>query len=61
MALVLFKGGAKAPLPSFARTLPKEELLIIGELAKKVGYKYQDCFPKLFFNAYGVYPKELNK
>jgi AraC-like DNA-binding protein len=42
-----------------ANYLLKEESLTIGELAKKVGYKHQGHFSKLFFKAYGVYPREL--
>ena len=42
-----------------ANYLLKEEPLTIGEIAKKVGYKHQGYFSKLFFKAYGVYPKEL--
>jgi len=44
-----------------ANYLLKEEFLTIGEIAKKVGYKHQGYFSKLFFKAYGVYPKELNR
>jgi AraC-like DNA-binding protein len=42
-----------------ANYLLKEESLTIGELSKKVGYKHQGHFSKLFFKAYGVYPREL--
>jgi len=42
-----------------ANYLLKEEPLTIGEIAKKVGYKHQGYFSKLFFKAYGVYPREL--
>ena len=44
-----------------ANLLLKEENLTIGEIAKQVGYKHQGHFSKLFFNTYGVYPKELMK
>ena len=42
-----------------ANLLLKEENLTIGEISKKVGYKHQGHFSKLFFSTYGVYPKEL--
>lgn len=44
-----------------ANMLLKEEQLSIGEIAKRVGYKHQGHFSKLFFKTYGVYPKELAK
>ena len=44
-----------------ANLLLREEDLTIGEIAKKVGYKHQGYFSKLFFMTYGVYPKELMK
>jgi AraC-like DNA-binding protein len=44
-----------------ANLLLKEENLTIGEIAKKVGYRHQGHFSKLFFATYGVYPKELVK
>lgn len=44
-----------------ANLLLKEQSLTIGEIAKKVGYKHQGHFSKLFFSTYGVYPKELMK
>jgi len=44
-----------------ANLLLKEENLTIGEIAKRVGYKHQGHFSKLFFSSYGVYPKELMK
>jgi len=44
-----------------ANLLLREEDLTIGEIAKKVGYKHQGYFSKLFFTTYGVYPKELMK
>jgi len=44
-----------------ANVLLREENLTIGEIAKKVGYKHQGHFSKLFFTTYGVYPKELLK
>lgn len=42
-----------------ANMLLREELMTIGEIAKIVGYKHQGHFSKLFFETYGVYPKEL--
>jgi len=42
-----------------ANLLLREEDLTIGEIAKKVGYKHQGYFSKLFFATYGVYPKAL--
>jgi AraC-like DNA-binding protein len=44
-----------------ANILLKEDSLSIGEIAKKVGYKHQGHFSKLFFESYGIYPKELIK
>ncbi|MCK5854520.1 MAG: helix-turn-helix transcriptional regulator [Sulfurovaceae bacterium] len=44
-----------------ANLLLREELMTIGEIAKKVGYKHQGHFSKLFFQTYGVYPKDLLK
>lgn len=44
-----------------ANLLLKEENLTVGEVAKRVGYKHQGHFSKLFFQVYGVYPKELMK
>jgi len=44
-----------------ANLLLREEDLTIGEIAKKVGYKHQGYFSKLFFATYGVYPKALLK
>ena len=42
-----------------ANLLLKEESLTIGEIAKRVGYKHQGHFSKLFFSVYGVYPTTL--
>ncbi len=44
-----------------ANILLKEQTLSIGEISKKVGYKHQGHFSKLFFKTYGVYPKDLLK
>ena len=41
--------------------LLKEESLTIGEIAKRVGYKHQGYFSKIFFKAYGIYPVSLLK
>lgn len=42
-----------------ANLLLKEESLTIGEIAKRVGYKHQGYFSKLFYKSYGVYPVAL--
>ena len=44
-----------------ANMLLKEQNRTIGEIAKEVGYKHQGHFSKLFFQHYGVYPKDLLK
>jgi len=44
-----------------ANVLLKEKYLNIGEIAKEVGYKHQGHFSKIFFEHYGVYPKDLLK
>jgi len=44
-----------------ANLLLKERFLNIGEIAKEVGYKHQGHFSKLFFEYYGIYPKDLLK
>jgi AraC-like DNA-binding protein len=44
-----------------ANILLKERSLSVGEISKKVGYKHQGHFSKLFFSTYGVYPKNLLK
>ncbi len=44
-----------------ANVLLREELMTIGEVAQRVGYKHQGHFSKLFFKTYGVYPKDLLK
>jgi AraC-like DNA-binding protein len=44
-----------------ASLLLKDRELNIGQIAKMVGYKHQGHFSKLYFEAYGVYPKELLK
>ncbi|WP_297432539.1 AraC family transcriptional regulator [Sulfurimonas sp.] len=44
-----------------ANFLLKEQMLNIGEITKEVGYKHQGYFSKLFFEYYGVYPKDLLK
>lgn len=44
-----------------ANLLLKEQVLNIGQIAKEVGYKHQGHFSKLFFETYGVYPKDLLK
>ena len=44
-----------------ANLLLREESLTIGEVAQQVGYKHQGHFSNLFFETYGVYPKNLLK
>lgn len=44
-----------------ANLLLKEKSLNIGEISKRVGYKHQGHFSKLFFEHYGIYPKDLLK
>lgn len=44
-----------------ANLLLKDKVLNIGEIAKDVGYKHQGHFSKLFYETYGVYPKDLLK
>ena len=44
-----------------ANLLLREESMTIGEVAKRVGYKHQGHFSKLFFETYEVYPKDLLK
>ncbi|KAB7884189.1 helix-turn-helix transcriptional regulator [Poseidonibacter ostreae] len=44
-----------------ANLLLKDRVLNIGEIARDVGYKHQGHFSKLFFETYGIYPKDLLK
>ena len=44
-----------------ANLLLKDQVLNIGQIAKEVGYKHQGHFSKLFFDTYGIYPKDLLK
>ncbi len=44
-----------------ANILLKEQTLTIGEISKKVGYRHQGHFSKVFFKSYGIYPKDLLK
>ena len=44
-----------------ANLLLRDKILNIGEISQKVGYKHQGNFSKLFFNYFGVYPKDLLK
>jgi AraC-like DNA-binding protein len=63
----IFKKVYKTTLHSYvqklrlekANYLLKEQIFTIGEIAKEVGYKHQGYFSKLFFDTYGVYPREL--
>jgi AraC-like DNA-binding protein len=42
-----------------ANLLLKEQHLSIGEVARRVGYRHQGHFSKLFYESFGVYPKDL--
>jgi AraC-like DNA-binding protein len=44
-----------------ANLLLKEEMLSIKEVAQRVGYRHSGHFSKLFFESYGVYPKDLRR
>ena len=44
-----------------ANLLLKDQSLNIGQIALEVGYKHQGHFSKLFFENFGVYPKDLLK
>lgn len=44
-----------------ANLLLKDKVLNIGKIANEVGYKHQGHFSKLFFETYGIYPKDLLK
>jgi len=44
-----------------ANLLLKEQNKTVGAIAKEVGYRHQGHFSKLFFEHYGVYPKDLLK
>ncbi|NPA59230.1 MAG: helix-turn-helix transcriptional regulator [Epsilonproteobacteria bacterium] len=44
-----------------ANLLLKEQSLTIGEISKQIGYKHQGHFSKVYFQAYGIYPKDLLK
>jgi AraC-like DNA-binding protein len=44
-----------------ANLLLRKEHVSIGEIAKRVGYRHQGHFSKLFYAAYGVYPRELQQ
>lgn len=44
-----------------ANLILREERITIGEVSKRVGYKHQGHFSKLFFETYGVYPRDLLK
>ena len=44
-----------------ANLLLREKLMTIGEVSKRVGYKHQGHFSKLFFETYAVYPRDLLK
>jgi AraC-like DNA-binding protein len=42
-----------------ANLLLRKESLSIGEISRRVGYRHQGHFSKLFFETYGVHPREL--
>ncbi len=42
-----------------ANLLLKDRVLSIGEVAREVGYRHQGHFGRLFFETYGIYPKDL--
>ena len=42
-----------------ANLLLREESLSIGEVARRVGYRHQGHFSRLFYHTYGLYPKTL--
>jgi AraC-like DNA-binding protein len=44
-----------------ANLLLKQQNLTIGEISKKIGYKHQGHFSKVFYKTYGIYPKDLLK
>jgi AraC-like DNA-binding protein len=44
-----------------ANILLKEQSLSIGEISKQIGYKHQGHFSKIYFQTYGIYPKDLLK
>ncbi len=64
-----FKEVYKMTIPEYVKKLRLEKANIllkeypttIGEVAKAVGYQHQGNFSKLFFEVYGIHPKELLK
>ena len=42
-----------------ANILLRQERLSIGEVARRVGYRHQGHFSRLFHGVYGIYPREL--
>ncbi len=64
-----FKEVYKMSIPEYvkklrlekANILLKDKIMTIGEVAKAVGYQHQGNFSKLFFEAYGMSPKEILK
>jgi AraC-like DNA-binding protein len=42
-----------------ANLLLRQERLSIGEVARRVGYRHQGHFSRIFYNTYGIYPKTL--
>ena len=44
-----------------ANLLLRSEELSVGQIARRVGYRHQGHFSRLFFQRYGLYPKALAK
>ncbi len=44
-----------------ANELLRERDLSIGEVARRVGFSHQGYFSRLFYETYGIHPKELRK
>jgi len=44
-----------------ANQLLRERELSIGEVARRVGFSHQGYFSRLFYETYGIHPKELRK
>jgi AraC-like DNA-binding protein len=42
-----------------ANLLLRQERLSIGEVARRVGYRHQGHFSRVFYETYGIYPKTL--
>jgi len=44
-----------------ANLLLRSEELSVGQIARRVGYRHQGHFSRLFYDYYGIYPRELSK